>query len=131
VSVFRPSARATGPDGREWEIYAYRIALPRRGPLDPIVDEDSLGGRGIILALPFLLLAGLARALVRLVDIPIAAVAALSSNEWTVEAITFGPYTESHSWKTTREYRGQVLASVEGSLASGDFPRPPHARFLG
>jgi hypothetical protein len=30
VSVFRPAARTTAPDGRVWEIYAYRIELPKR-----------------------------------------------------------------------------------------------------
>jgi len=27
MSSLRPSARATGPDGREWEIYAYRARV--------------------------------------------------------------------------------------------------------
>ncbi|HEY5059120.1 MAG TPA: hypothetical protein VII51_08875 [Gaiellaceae bacterium] len=132
MSVFRATARTTDPDGREWEIYAYRIALPRRGPVEPWVDDITPGdSRGYLLAFPFVLAGAVARALVRLVDIPVAATRALRSKEWTVEAITYGPHRESHSWKTTAEFRGQVLASVEGSLANGHFPRPPNARFLG
>jgi hypothetical protein len=30
VSVFRPSARTIAPDGRTWEIYAYRLELPAK-----------------------------------------------------------------------------------------------------
>lgn len=30
MSVFRPVVRTTGPDGREWEIYAFRIEWPKR-----------------------------------------------------------------------------------------------------
>jgi hypothetical protein len=30
VSVFRPAIRTTAPDGRAWEIYAYRIELPSK-----------------------------------------------------------------------------------------------------
>jgi len=30
MSVFRPAARTTAPDGRAWEIYAYRIELPAK-----------------------------------------------------------------------------------------------------
>jgi hypothetical protein len=30
MSSFRPAARTTGPDGREWEIYAHRFRLPKR-----------------------------------------------------------------------------------------------------
>ena len=30
MSVFRPAARTTGPDGRAWEIYAYRFRFPAR-----------------------------------------------------------------------------------------------------
>lgn len=30
MSSLRPSARTRGPDGREWEIYAYHARLPPR-----------------------------------------------------------------------------------------------------
>lgn len=64
----------------------------------------------------------------RLRDLPRAVLRGLRSDGWTVAAATFGGHREEHSWQTTREYRGQVLAVVEGSLAQGEFPVPPHAR---
>ena len=30
MSRFRPHTRVTDPDGREWELYAYRFRMPRR-----------------------------------------------------------------------------------------------------
>ena len=30
MSVFRPSAKVVGPDGRLWEIYAYKVKLRDR-----------------------------------------------------------------------------------------------------
>ena len=104
MSVFRPSVRATGPDGRMWEIYSYKLKLRRRGD----------GAKR--------------RAPRRLRDTVVAAVRALRSDEWTIEAVTWLPYKESHAWTTTDEYRGQVLAQVEGSLVRGDVPlRVGHA----
>jgi hypothetical protein len=109
VSVFRPSARATSPDGREWEIYAYRVQLPERG-------------RGALRRLRWLL-----------VDLPAAALPALRSDDWRIQAITWLPHREAYTWTTTREFRGQVLAQVEGHLARGDVPpqRLTNAVFLG
>ncbi|HVH51021.1 MAG TPA: hypothetical protein VM690_02665 [Gaiellaceae bacterium] len=76
MSRFRPAAQTTGPDGRAWEIYAYR---------------------------------------------------ARRTNAWTIEAVTFGGHHERHHWRTKTEFRGQVLAQVEGSIARGDFPVPRNA----
>ena len=62
------------------------------------------------------------RLLVRLVDVVIGAVRAIRSDTWMVEAITFIPHKQSYTWTTTGEYRGQVLAQVQGSLQRGDVP---------
>jgi hypothetical protein len=133
VSVFRPSARVADPRGREWEIYAFRIRLPARGPLDPLVSDGyGVDPRGFVLALPFLAASALFRGLVRLlVDIPVAGVRALGSDEWTIQAISWAPPKSTYTWTTTREHRGQVLAQVEGGLARGDVPRPRNAVFVG
>jgi hypothetical protein len=102
VSVFRPARRVTGPDGREWEIYAYRIRLPQRRKLRRFP-----------------------------VDVAAAALRALRTNEWTIEAIAFIP-RETCTWRTTTEHRGQVLALVEGHLARGHVPqRLANATYLG
>jgi hypothetical protein len=131
MSVFRPSARVTDPHGRAWEIYAFRMKLPERGSLDPLVSDDFTEPRAMVLALPFLLVSALFRGLVRLlVDIPLAGIRALRSDEWTIEAISWAPFRTSYTWTTTREYRGQVLAQVEGGIARGEKPQPRNAQFV-
>jgi hypothetical protein len=130
VSVFRPSARATGPDGRAWEIYAYRIKLPERGPhgdspLEYQIDPGAQAIGGVEW-----LVRGFLRLLLRVfVDVPVAAIRSLGSDEWTIEAVTFAAHGESMRWTTTREHRGQVLAQVEGSLSRGAIPHPRNATF--
>lgn len=90
MSSFRPAARTVDPDGREWEIYAYR-PKPRRRRLLPRILVSR-------------------------------------SDEVTIEALSFAPYPLSYRWTTTREYKGNVLASVEGRLARGEIPMPRNAR---
>jgi len=99
VSVFRPTVRLRDPDGREWESYAYKLVL----------DLDGGDGR------PLRRAAEAARSLTG------SAIRSLRSDDWTIEAICFVP-RESYLWRTTREFKGQVLARVEGSLARGDVP---------
>jgi hypothetical protein len=107
VSVFRPSVRVVAPDGTEWELYAYRIELPPRRRL-------------------------LARVVLRPIwDVPRAGLRALRSDEWTIEALSFLPHRTAYAWRTTREFRGHVLAQVEGQLTRGETPTPHHATYLG
>ena len=47
----------------------------------------------------------------------------LRSDEWTIEAITWLPQRQAYAWTTAREFRGQVLAQVEGHLTRGDIPQ--------
>ena len=103
MSGFRPSARAVGPDGRDWEIYAYKVKrTPRAGR----------------------------RRLRHLRDDAHAALRALRADDWTVEAQSWGP-PQSYRWTTTGEYLGQVLAQVEAGLNAGDVPRPRNAVYAG
>ena len=99
MSVFRPSVRLQDPDGRHWEIYAYKLDL----------DVDSGDGRP------------LRRAAQAASSLAGSAIRSLRSDEWTIEAICYIP-RERYRWRTTREFKGQVLARVEGSLARGDAP---------
>ena len=135
--MFRPSARVTDPHGREWEIYASKLAMPRRGRARSDADGSLTAGsarrgglradRGIVYLLSFI-----PRLLLRLfVDLPMAAVRALHSDTWTIEAISWAPFRASYTWTTSREYRGQVLAQVEGGLARGEQPHPRNAQFIG
>jgi hypothetical protein len=134
--MFRPSARVTDPHGREWEIYASKLAMPRRGAPDP--TPAGLGfppGRTEIVTAPIdgivYLLSFIPRLLLRLfVDLPVAAVRALRSDTWTIDAISWAPFRASYTWTTRREYRGQVLAQVEGAIARGEKPHPRNATFV-
>jgi hypothetical protein len=134
--MFRPSARVTDPHGREWEIYASKLALPRRGPPDP--TPAGLGipqGRGDLITAPIdgivYLLAFIPRLLLLVfVDLPVALVRASRSDAWTIDAISWAPFRASYTWTTTLEHRGQVLAQIEGGLARGETPRPRNAQFV-
>jgi hypothetical protein len=127
VSVFRPSARVRSPDGREWEIYAYKIQVGDRAEWDTDVFDADVPNQppaaelALVNAVVWIVML-VPRLLMRLLDAAWAAVRSIGSDEWTVEAITFMPQRQSYIWRTTREYRGQVLAQVEGSLARGDPP---------
>jgi len=129
VSVFRPSARVSDPQGRFWEIYAFRILLPDRP-----AGDSPLEYQGVLLQAIggiFWLGRGVLVLLVRLfVDLPAAAVRASLSDDWTIEAVSWAPYRRRYTWKTTREYRGQVLAQVEGGLVRGEVPMPRNAQFV-
>jgi hypothetical protein len=134
--MFRPSARVTDPHGREWEIYASKLALPRRGAPDPTPAGLSFPpGRGDAISAPIdgvvYLLAFIPRLLLLvLVDLPVGIVRAVRSDTWTIEAISWAPFRASYTWTTTREHRGQVLAQVEGGLARGETPHPRNAQFV-
>jgi len=130
--MFRPAVRAKAPDGREWEIYTFRLRLPdRRPPRDSRLEYSANAGAEAVGGVLWLLGVGVSLLRRLLVDLPPAAVRALRSDEWTVEAISWAPYRRSYTWTTTREYRGQVLAQVEGGLVRGDTPRPRNAVYLG
>jgi hypothetical protein len=134
--MFRPSARVTDPHGREWEIYASKLALPRRDAPDPTpVGLSVPNPRADLITAPLdgiaYLLSFIPRLLLRLfVDLPVAVVRALRSDSWTIEAISWAPFRASYTWRTTLEHRGQVLAQVEGGLARGETPRPRNAQFV-
>ncbi len=92
MSVFHAAAKVQSPDGREWELYAYRIRWER-----PERRRDVL------------------RALA-------AALRAARGDDWTIDAIAHVPSKTVYRWTTTGEHKGQVLAQVEGHLARGDVP---------
>lgn len=128
MSVLRPSVRLRSPDGAEWEIYVYKLQVGERGEWDTDVVDADVGtypaamGLVAVNAVSWLVML-IPRLLVRLADVAVAAVRAAAKDEWTIEAISFMPTRQSYRWRTTREYRGQVLAQVEGSLARGHVPQ--------
>jgi hypothetical protein len=115
------------PDGAEWEIYAYKLQVGDRRDWDSdLVDPD---GAEYPTPAKFAVVHGVAwlvmlvpRLIVRFRDAAVAAVRAVLSDEWTIEAITFVPQRQSYVWTTTTEHKGHVLAQVEGSLARGNPP---------
>jgi hypothetical protein len=135
MSVFRPAARVTAPDGQEWEIYAYKVRVrdrPDPDPLDVAPGYSKLGPEWAALDALLYALLLVPRALLRLVDVTVAAARAVRSDEWTVDAVAYVPQQTVYSWATTTEYKGQVLAQVEGSLARGDIAtRLTNATYLG
>ena len=128
MSVFRPAVRVTAPDGREWEIYAYKVRVDpsKEWDTDVLPADDPLAAANVefaavnavtwIVTLVPRLLVWLARAAV-------AAVRALVSDVWWVDAVTFSPHRQCYRWRTDAEHRGQVLAQVEGSFARGHVPQ--------
>lgn len=124
MTVFRPSACVTSQDGRDWEIYAYKIRVRDRETWDlddpvTMTPAESVGWAlsglvWIVMLVPHLLL--------RLCDVAVGAVRTMRSDEWTIDAVTYMPPQTVYTWTTTGEYKGQVLAQVEGHLARGSVP---------
>jgi hypothetical protein len=134
VTVFRPSARVTSPDGREWEIYAYKINVRDRETWDvddPVTSAPAEEVAWVISGVLWVVML-IPRLLLRMVDVAVGAVRMLGSDEWTIDAVTYMPPQTVHTWTTTSEYKGQVLAQVEGHLARGDVAiRLTHAVYRG
>jgi hypothetical protein len=140
VSVFRPAARVTSPDGRAWEIYVYRLRLPHRGDtFDPGLAEGGavgpVGGSVVDMQLALglvdavLWLLGLVpRLLLRVLwDVPRARLHALRTDEWTVEAVTWYPVHVSYTWTIGRVRRDAAVREVARQLRRGQIP-PRFAR---
>jgi hypothetical protein len=142
VSVLRPRQRVTDPDGREWELYVYRLRVRSRGATyDPgLAPDDIVGGQpaastyvqaeaalGVLDAV--LWGVGLIpRLLVRVFwDIPAAALRVPGSSSWTIEAVSWYPQRTSRSWTTSVEWRDETLAEIADSIRRGVLPRPEHA----
>ena len=102
MSVFRPAAKVQSPDGRGWEIYAYRFRWNRPKRRRDVFRAIAVAARAAI------------------------------GDDWTIEAVTYDPPDIGYRWSTTSEWKGQVLAQVEGHLARGDVPqRLTHADYRG
>lgn len=125
MSIFRASARVTSPDGREWEIYAYKIRVRERGYDDPLGEPSTAGTSAldrVFLGLVLEAVSLVPRGLRRLADVVARAIRSVRSDEWTIDAVTYLPHQTVYTWTTTREHKGQVLAQVEGTIARGDIP---------
>jgi hypothetical protein len=135
VSIFRASARVRSPDGREWELYAYKLKVRDRDDpegLDVPAGYARATGLFLLADIVLFVVQLIPRALLRLVDAALAGVRAARTDEWTIDAVTYLPHETVYTWSTTREHKGQVLAQVEGHLARGDVPQHlSHATFRG
>lgn len=93
MSSFRPAAKVASPDGREWEIYAYRVRWQRPPRLRDVWRPVLAAWR------------------------------AMRSDDWTIDAVSYLPGETVYRWTTTTEHKGQVLAQIEGHLLRGDIPQ--------
>ena len=93
MSVFRPAAKVTSPDGREWEIYAYRVRWVKPARRRDVWRSVAAAWR------------------------------AVRSDDVTIDAVSHLPRKTVFRWTTTSQFEGQVLAQVEGHLARGDIPQ--------
>lgn len=135
VSLFRPARRVEAPDGRSWELYVYRVRLPRWQSDDYSVptEADSTGGIvTFVVELPLFVvtqvLVPLGRMLVRL---PSAVARGLRSDVVTIEAVTFWPSREELAWTAQRRDAARVLEEIAAELAQGRIARPARAVFRG
>ena len=131
MSSLRPVARTTAPDGREWEIYAYALQLPRRPPVQRATVGDAPTWQGAVVESIVSLITLVPRMLVRfLYDLPVAAIRARNSDALFIEAVSWAPYEMRLRWEISKDRKGQVLAQVEGQLARGERPMPRNAKQL-
>jgi hypothetical protein len=125
------AARVKAPDGRTWEVRAFRVRLPPWRTVDVSTDEDDSDLFSIVIflvAAPFsLLLIPLAAALV---ELPVAVVRGLFSSTAWVEAASHYPREERVLWRTSRTDAAAVRAEVAAQLSSGTQPRPARAEFV-
>jgi hypothetical protein len=138
VSIFRPRQRVTDPNGREWELYAYRFRLRDRGPTyDPgLAPDDPVGitpatatfaEAEAALGLLDATLWGLGlipRLFVRLLwDIPRAALRVPGSDRWTIEAVSWYPHRTSRTWTTSGVAREDALREIANAIRRGVVPQ--------
>ena len=141
MGLFRPVVKVADPEGREWELYAYKLRLKPVGPYEPDLPVDTLMGFGdsraygllvVVDAAAWLLMLPLRLLVLLAWELPRAAVKSRGSDEWTVEAVTWLPHETRYTWTTTGEFRRNVLAQLEGQLARGELPpRLTRATYIG
>lgn len=104
MGLLRPAVKVADPEGREWELYAYKLRPPKpHRPLRVWLGELAVEGRRV-----------------------------RNSDEWTVEAVTWLPHETRYTWTTTTEFRRNVLAQLEGQIARGELPpRLTRATYIG
>jgi hypothetical protein len=131
MSSLRPAARTMSPDGREWEIYAYALQLPRREPLEQTHVGNAPSVQGAVIDGVVYVVLLVPRMLVRVFyDFPIAALRAARSDTCLIEAVSWAPYPVKLRWEISKERKGQALAQVEGQLARGEQPMLRNAKQL-
>lgn len=138
MSWFTAARKVTDPEGRSWEIYAFRTKVPAWRAADSAAADDTWESPvGAILFLPWLLLQA-PLFLVQRVVIPaarflVALPRAATQREatWTVEAVTFLPAEERYSWATSADHRRRVADQVAAGLERGELARPLGAKFNG
>jgi hypothetical protein len=135
VSSFRPIARVEDPRGNQWEVYEYRLRIPRRRVHDPepLSDLPVFGfgtgqaAAGVLLGVADAvawLLGLLASLVVRIIwDLPLNALRLRRTTEWTVEAVSWYPAKTSYRWKVMGKPEHKDIDELTEQLARGRAPR--------
>lgn len=140
MSWFTPVRKVTDPDGRSWEVYAFRMQVPswRDGDAAGLGDpwESPVGGLffvpWLLAQIPLFLFHHVLVPAVRFVlALPRAAVGSRRTTTWTVEAVSFFPAEDRYAWTTTSDHRRRVVDQVATGLEQGEIARPLGAAFHG
>jgi hypothetical protein len=134
---FQPVRTVTDPNGRQWELYLTKTVVPEwsEGGYNSLVDDPQplLG----ILSLPLMLLgflwSSILSPLLRFVLLyPYALLKGRRSRAARVEAIcySYSAGTMRHTWTTTADQAGSVLATVAIALEDGKIAAPVGAVYV-
>jgi hypothetical protein len=124
--------RATGPDGREWEVNVRRFRLPawRDSGYEPEDDAHDLVSGAIayvVLAPVHWFLVPLA---IMLVELPAAVARSLFSSDRWIEATCRWPSELSILWRTSKEHARAAADEVARQLGEGYELKPEGAVFV-
>lgn len=111
--------RVTSPDGREWEVRAYRVRLP---PLRDFGGDDPdpiLGAETLVLGAAWAVVELIAALVVGLLELPVAIARGLFGTSRWVEAACFWPSEIRITWRTVRGRERAVAAEVARNLRAG------------
>ena len=133
MGFLRPRRRVLDPHGAEWELYVSRMVLPPWRPADyevgPVAQSTIFG---LALEACFAVVGAILVPLVRLLaSLPGAWLRGRRSEEYRIEAITWFPHRQTHTWTTSAEDLDEALVAISAGIRRGRPAQPSCAVFLG
>jgi hypothetical protein len=138
VNPFRPARTATDPQGRVWELYTTRSAMPPLGPNQDFAhntrmfeepDPMEIGYAAVPLAIVGFVWTQI---LVPIMRVPTAYARGRRTHATRIEAVLFEyGIRETHFWTTTTDMVDGVLEQVALGLEDGKFVQPVGAVYSG